>query len=443
MEDDPRITILSASGEKHISLSTVPHSVLKPATTDDEFILPRIDAFRNYFDAITTAVEGRALDNDETNVFSYLCGDPDTAALFWETSSNSYFGDLDKELSLATITEAFRSNIIRTEALVAYLEHLGNEYVGYGDLEESAERRFYRSLRSLESVAQVYKQLPNATVSVDVVRRTLHEAHWATGQPLNRSSTFAAVAMFELGTLDIEPNILKEVMAMSSGNSIFVAAPLLCDPSEVPGPCEIRRIIGNVGRAGIAMLIPPQDPLVREPKLESWNLINHAEFDGTTEDCFRNTTLHLSFTGYELPISIGSHGRQDTEVFFLESLVSVHDQGQWVADLDVLKHISTGRHPPQLDASLVRLAAGCVFALHQESVIPSLGLIALDNWEEFLGKPEVACIVRAHDNWVARLALTVVSRHRGDRTYPMRGLPCWRCVETEWRFRPQQCTFIC
>ncbi|MCJ1361903.1 hypothetical protein MMC16_001004 [Acarospora aff. strigata] len=388
MEDDPRITILSASGEKHISLSTVPHSVLKPATTDDEFILPRIDAFRNYFDAITTAVEGRALDNDETNVFSYLCGDPDTAALFWETSSNSYFGDLDKELSLATITEAFRSNIIRTEALVAYLEHLGNEYVGYGDLEESAERRFYRSLRSLESVAQVYKQLPNATVSVDVVRRTLHEAHWATGQPLNRSSTFAAVAMFELGTLDIEPNILKEVMAMSSGNSIFVAAPLLCDPSEVPGPCEIRRIIGNVGRAGIAMLIPPQDPLVREPKLESWNLINHAEFDGTTEDCFRNTTLHLSFTGYELPISIGSHGRQDTEVFFLESLVSVHDQGQWVADLDVLKHISTGRHPPQLDASLVRLAAGCVFALHQESVIPSLGLIALDNWEEFLGKPE-------------------------------------------------------
>ena len=123
-----------------------------------------------------------------------------------------------------------------------------------------------------------------------------------------------------------------------------MAATLLCDPSEVTEPFEIRRVLGNVGRAGITMLIPPQSPCVRESKLESWNLINHADFDGTLEDCFKNTTLHLSFTGEEIPISKGTYGGQDTEVFLLESLVSVYDQGQWIADLNVLRHLPPVYH---------------------------------------------------------------------------------------------------
>jgi len=60
--------------------------------------------------------------------------------------------------------------------------------------------------------------------------------------------------MYESGRLHIGPEELEEVMAMSS----------LCDPSEVPAPYEVRRVIGNVGGAGIAMLIPPEDPRVRD-----------------------------------------------------------------------------------------------------------------------------------------------------------------------------------
>jgi hypothetical protein len=63
--------------------------------------------------------------------------------------------------------------------------------------------------------------------------------------------------MFETGTVDLDPGFLKAVMAMSSGGSIFVAAAVLCDPYERPNSTEVRRIAGNVGRAGISMLSPP------------------------------------------------------------------------------------------------------------------------------------------------------------------------------------------
>lgn len=253
-----------------------------------------------------------------------------------------------------------KSNTVRANALTTYFRSLGNQATppaSYsieqsqpdgGDQEpvlpmkphshglntshdDDSGHSYYRSLKALELVAQVYKQLPNATAAVSVLCQTLRRASWATHNSLSRARTFAAIAMFESGNLNIEPELLEEVMAMSSGSSIYVTAPLLCDPYDQPAPFMTKRIIGNVGRAGITMLISPQNPRVREQTIDSWCLINHADFDGTTEDCFKNTTLHLSFTGYEIPIGTGIHGCQDIEVFLLESLVSVHDQGHWVA----------------------------------------------------------------------------------------------------------------
>ena len=72
-------------------------------------------------------------------------------------------------------------------------------------------------------------------------------------------------------------------MAMSINNYIYAAAPLLCDPINVPHDHEIRRVVGNIGKAGIALLIPPSNPLHRKPKLNDWNLINHTDFDGKAE----------------------------------------------------------------------------------------------------------------------------------------------------------------
>lgn len=107
-------------------------------------------------------------------------------------------------------------------------------------------------------------------------------------------------------------------------------------------------------------------------------------------------------------------------VFLLESLVSVYDQGQWVADLDVLKSLSRALN------QIERAPAKCMSSApqHPQSAVPLFPLTAIDNWEEFLDKPESAGIVRASGNWSARLALTVLSLDRGDATYILKGLPC-------------------
>lgn len=327
-----RIQSLEAAGENHISLSEVSELTLRSVTAADRnLLLPRIDAFRTYFGEFTANEGGSSSDENHEGRFDYLCGDRGTAAIYVRRYSD-YCKEMGirpgpkRRVKLSEVKRVLKSDAIQAEALIAHLDKRTPEI---RPSHEAEPNDCYKSLKVFEKVAEVYKQMPDATVAVSVLSQTLYRAYWAAYKSLGRSQTFACIAMFDSGTLDIEPKMLKEVMALSSGNSIYVAAPLLCDPYEVPEPYEIRRVVGNVGRAGIAMLIPPQNPRVREPKLESWNLINHADFNGTTEDCFKNTTLHLSFTGYEIPIDTSSHGHQDVEVFLIESLVSVHDQGQW------------------------------------------------------------------------------------------------------------------
>lgn len=53
--------------------------------------------------------------------------------------------------------------------------------------------------------------------------------------------------MMELGSWNTDPKGLRSVMAMSSGNSIFVANQVLQDPYKEDQAFGIRRIIGNVG----------------------------------------------------------------------------------------------------------------------------------------------------------------------------------------------------
>ena len=60
---------------------------------------------------------------------------------------------------------------------------------------------------------------------------------------------------------------------------------------------DIRRVLGNIGKPGMAFLIPPVDPMIREVKMADWSRIDRDEFDGDMRDCFESTSLHLSFTG--------------------------------------------------------------------------------------------------------------------------------------------------
>lgn len=49
---------------------------------------------------------------------------------------------------------------------------------------------------------------------------------------LDRLHTFACIAYFESDGLDMNPTAFTNVMTLSSGDSIYVAARLICDPAE-------------------------------------------------------------------------------------------------------------------------------------------------------------------------------------------------------------------
>jgi hypothetical protein len=114
--------------------------------------------------------------------------------------------------------------------------------------------------------------------------------------------------MFESGTCNLDPSTLSEVFAMSSGNSLYVAANLLCDPYEQPAPAEIRRVVGNIGRAGITFLISPPEVKIRQADPEKWMSINHSPFDGKLE----NHWIRLLSTSHLLNTSFLDYRRQST-----------------------------------------------------------------------------------------------------------------------------------
>ena len=206
-------------------------------------------------------------------------------------------------------------------------------------------REHRRALKALAIATRVYLQLDEATISLKVVESPLDQAPWLnidtanTGQ-LNfrhfpRSSTLACIVHFESGALILEPDELAETIAIASGNSIFVIGALISDPFENLAASSVRRIIGNIGRNGIRMLVAPTEPKCRALGNE-YNLVEHAAYDGKREDNFKATSLHLSFTDWTMALDVkGAEGRTiDQEAYMVESVISVLDSGKWVADLD-------------------------------------------------------------------------------------------------------------
>ena len=243
---------------------------------------------------------------------------------------------------------------------------------------------------------------------------------------LNRSSTFACIAMMESGGVNIAPDGLEAVMALSSSDSLFVASQLVKDPAQ-PHDAVVTHIRGNIGRPGISMMIPPSQELFTM-SVESWNQVDHKDFDGELRDSFKSTSLHLSFTDFSLAIDIGVRGTRSTEVVLLETVLSVHEGGSRVADLDILSKIDS----PSLH--IITASKQCRHPMptraegDEDDGDP---LISLDSWADFLDSPAETGVFRAHGNWQARLAAAVLSISRGFLTIVFDGKVCWECGRAE------------
>ena len=388
-------------------------------------------------------------------IFEPVYGDVRSAALFRMTDLEEVsfrvipnYVTGPKKVSCQQISEAFISDVVDPDFFLSYLNdgtdtrphqesamalaQIFDPGVEPGQPARSNHLAVLETLRAIATAASVYAHMPHATVSLSVIRYgALTKAHWLENkqQPtvrtenedpetnmllpyvLSRSATFACVSMFESGGFDLQADDLNRVMAMSAGDSIFVAAPLLCDPAVRSEPSELRRIAGNIGRAGIAFMAPPISPRTKKLDLESYQVINHDLYDGKVENNFQGTTLHLGFSGYEFPLDVGDHGGRNREAFFLETLISVHDRGEWIADLDALEALAS--------PSLINTNHPVPTCHHTESdrrAVLERPLVTIDRWEELLEMPKDAAVVRSHGNWPTRLATAAVSVKMGNST---------------------------
>ncbi|KAL6801228.1 hypothetical protein GGI42DRAFT_325954 [Trichoderma sp. SZMC 28013] len=259
---------------------------------------------------------------------------------------------------------------------------------------------------------------------------------------MNTEESFSCTLMFE-NTFDVLPSQMRNVMAISSGNSLFIAATLLSDPAKPIQKNKIRHILGNIGRPGTALLVPPIEPRMMSLNIESWHLLNFSAWDGIERDSFQNSSLHLWFSGSTQEVDIGFSGAQDKELYILESVISLHGRGQWIADLDILKAsqnqslVYRHRSSPLIER-LLQDSSGtneynktlitCSKEHENNYRYEDLPLEAIENWSELLEKRSSSCIFLAKENWQARLAALVICVTQGRKVFLLSDSVCWTCI---------------
>lgn len=376
----------------------------------------------NVFDEQTGAKE----ECNPTIGFEMLFGDPKLGAVF-ATVNDDTLTKPKKRFSLDDITDAFSKGLISRNLLRQYFDTSNSWDVEMTDL--------YKGLNAVSALALIYNKLHGAKISLQIANRSINDWQWSRSirdgfyresmvesiDECSREEAFACTVACESGTIDLDPKSLSAVMAISSGNSLYVSERLLLDPWKDSSPVPVERIVGNVGRPGMVMMIAPDQPRIRKLDEGTWHLINHAEFNGASDDTFQELTLHLSISEWQQAVDINSVGIRDTEVCFVNGIVGLHDHGEWVADLDIL-----GMAQREDWRLLPAVTCYCNVSATKITSFP-WSLSSIDKWEELIECPANASIIRARDNWQARLALAVLSVQLGHRTYIIPPNLCWKC----------------
>ncbi|KAI8631559.1 hypothetical protein F5Y19DRAFT_463267 [Xylariaceae sp. FL1651] len=311
-------------------------------------------------------------------------------------------------------------------------------------------------LRALAQLNQIYESLEGARIHLGVLKLPLCKAKWAqktTSFTDKINSAFACIAMMESGEFNIKPSSLENVMAVSSGDSIFVPSALLRDPFQAASSHRVTRVFGNVGRSEIVFMASPAQPALKAVEPGSWRLIQHQSFDGEFLDSFVGTSLHLSFTDFQLPLDVGPRGFRDKQALLLEAVISLNYGGTHYGDLDVISAFAglisstlVNSYPKSLvkDSDINGIGNGkCEHGfLSGNPVTISAAdkaelqekykniLTSLDCWEEFFDPPcQGAGIFRAAGNWEARLAAFTVAKKLNRRVLVLPPNACISCLE--------------
>jgi hypothetical protein len=315
------------------------------------------------------------------------------------------------------------------------------------------------SLLALGRVIDHYKhELPHITLSMNVIKESPLSWAWARSvvkdlesqhlaaasmarngiipesiypSPLTRQQAFAVILQFESGTLSVDVHEMDQVMAISSGNSLFIAQRILHDPIPPPDmpSCAVAHAIGNVGKPGIALLFVPEQPMVREHDVEKWHVVNHNRFDGNSSGgSFEASSLHMSFTGWEGPLRVqGPSAFRGMEAYNLETRISMYDQAEWVADLNILKSLG--------QSADLRVCGVLGKHCSHDPSISACGVefVSIDCWEELLSPADELMILRSGSSWMVRLTGVSIAFSKGFKCFllPVHKSLCWTCVVEE------------
>lgn len=161
----------------------------------------------------------------------YLLGDIDSAAIFTGSiSPRSRNDNFDRDIPYADVLWCLSSGHISALKLKELC------------LRDTSP--IIRALKKLSYASQIYRTLPEATVAISVLDQCIVEANWSPGpiityqgeriihdaaalltgqsRSVDRSYAIAVIAYFE-GAHNIDPEQLKNVIAISAGDSIYVS----------------------------------------------------------------------------------------------------------------------------------------------------------------------------------------------------------------------------
>lgn len=270
------------------------------------------------------------------------------------------------------------------------------------------EKSHYRALTALRMAQTIFAPFKELTIPLRATSLTLCDVEWFLeggfspfASHVFLSERLACIVGFESCSSQMKDSDFDNVFAVSFGNSIFVASNLLTDPlNQQKCDGQVQRLTGNVGMPGISLLILPKSQLKRRTPGYDLRLVPHNKYDYSRENNFQSTSLHLSFTNWSEPLIVANQGKIDQSVFYVESVVSVRDRGIWVADIGIF-----GEESDVLQPSEGEWEYGCKCTGDGNQ-----GATSIDSWEEIIDPPENVGIVRAHQNWAARLAAQAVFR---------------------------------
>lgn len=118
---------------------------------------------------------------------------------------------------------------------------------------------------------------------------------------------------------------------------------------------------------------------------------------GSAQTVSKGLSLHLSLTDWRVPVPQGAVGLIDQDGFLTEGVVSVHNQGRWYADIDVLRALE------EAPRRLMRVECEC--DIRKETGHETSQNTSIDSFDELLDPSnETPGVVRAYNNWAARLA---------------------------------------